>query len=121
MLQKHAMRRLILIPSLAVATLSGCVTRQQPLYHWGDFQSQQYSYFKGDKGPESGIQNLEKVREEAKAKGKPVPPGMQAHLGMLYGLTGRTDLFEQNLLAERQQFPESSAYVDFLLKNNQKQ
>lgn len=121
MSERHSMRGLVLISGLAVATLSGCVTRPQPIYYWGDFQSQQYSYFKGDKGPEDGIQNLEKVREEAKAKGRPVPPGMQAHLGMLYGLTGRTDLFEQNLQAERQQFPECSAYVDFLLKKNQKQ
>lgn len=105
---------------LAVATLSGCATRPQALYHWGDFPAQQYSYFKGDKGPEDGIQSIEKVRDEAKANGKSVPPGMQAHLGMLYGLTGRTDLFEQNLQAERQQFPESSAYVDFLLKKNPK-
>lgn len=39
---------------------------------------------------------------------------------MLYGLTGRTDLFEQNLLAEKQSFPESSVYLDFLLKKKQK-
>lgn len=116
MSQRHSMRGLMLIAGLAVATLSGCATRSQALYHWGDFEAQQYSYFKGDKGPEDGIQSLEKIREEAKAKGKPVPPGMQAHLGLLYGQTGRTDLLEQNLQSERQQFPESSAYVDFLLK-----
>ena len=121
MAQTHSMRGLTLIYCLAVATLSGCATRQQPIYYWGDFQAQQYSYFKGDKGPEEGILSLEKVREEARANGRPVPPGMQAHLGMLYGLTGRTDLFEQNLQAERQQFPESSVYVDFLMKKNQKQ
>lgn len=120
MVYQHSIRTMILISGLAVATLSGCVTRPQPLYYWGDFQAQQYSYFKGEKGPEEGIQDLEKVREEAKAKGKSVPPGLQAHLGMLYGLTGRTDLFEQNLLAERQQFPESSAYLDFLLKKTPK-
>jgi hypothetical protein len=121
MTNHKSIRGLLLICSLTAASLSGCATRQQPIYHWGDFQSQQYSYFKGDKGPEEGILSLEKVREEAKAKGKPVPPGMQAHLGLLYGQTGRTDLFEQNLQAERQQFPESSTYVDFLLKKNQKQ
>lgn len=121
MAQKYSAHKLALIFGLAAATLSGCATRQQPIYYWGDFQSQQYSYFKGDKGPEEGILSLEKIREEAKATGKPVPPGMQAHLGMLYGLTGRTDLFEQNLQAERLQFPESSVYVDFLLKKNQKQ
>jgi len=121
MSQRHSMRGFVLIFGLVLAALSGCATRQQPLYYWGDFQSQQYSYFKGEKGAEEGILSLEKVREEAKAKGMPVPPGLQAHLGMLYGQTGRTDLFEQNLLAERQQFPESSVYVDFLMKKNQKQ
>lgn len=120
MTQGHAPRGVLLVSGLAVLLLSGCVTRPQPLYHWGDFQAQQYAYFKGDKGPESAIQSLEKTREEARAKGRPVPPGMQAHLGLLYGQTGRTDLLEANLLAERQQFPESSAYVDFLLKKPQK-
>jgi len=108
-----------LVASLVVVMLSGCVTRPQPLYYWGDFTTQQYSYFKGDKGPEEVIQSLERVREEAKAAGKPVPPGLLAHLGLMYGQTGRTDMFEQNLQAERQQFPESSVYVDFLLKKKQ--
>ena len=103
------------LAGLSALLLSGCVTRPQPLYHWGDFQAQQYAYFKGDKGPEDGIQALEKVREEAKAQGRRVPPGFQAHLGLLYGQTGRTDLFEQNLQAEKLQFRESSAYVKVLL------
>lgn len=110
-----------LLAALLASTLAGCVNRPQPLYYWGNFQDQQYAYFKGDKGPEDGIQNLERVREEARSRGRSVPPGFQAHLGMLYGLTGRTDLLEQNLLAERQQFPESAVYVDFLLKTKQKQ
>lgn len=103
-----------------VALLSACVTRPQPLYHWGTFEAQQYAYLNGSKSPEEGIQNLEKIREEAKSKGKTVPPGLNAHLGLLYGLTGRTDLFEQHLQAERMQFPESSVYVDFLLKQTPK-
>lgn len=120
MAPKYAIGRLALMSGLAMLTLSGCATRPQPLYYWGDYQAQQYSYFKGEKGPEEGILSLEKLREEARANGKSVPPGMQAHLGMLYGQTGRTDLFEQNMQAERQQFPESSVYVDFLMKKNQK-
>ncbi|MCK6390071.1 MAG: DUF4810 domain-containing protein [Azonexus sp.] len=106
--------------ALASSALSGCASRPQPLYHWGSFQAQQYAYFKGQKGPEEGIQELLKIQEEAKAAGRPVPPGLKAHMGLLYGLTGRTDLLEQNLLAERQQFPESSVYVDFLLKKQSK-
>lgn len=120
MAQRYSLLALALISGLAMATLSGCAAPQQPLYYWGDFQSQQYSYLKGEKGPEDSIQNLEKIREEARSKGKSLPPGLQAHLGMLYGLTGRTDMFEQNLQAERQQFPESAAYLDFLLKKTPK-
>lgn len=119
MLQTHSKRSLPLLAALLAVLLSGCVSRPQPLYYWGNFQDQQYAYFKGDKGPEDGIQNLERVKEEARSRGRPVPPGFQAHLGMLYGLTGRTDLLEQNLLAERQQFPESAVYVDFLMKTKQ--
>ncbi len=116
-ISKHG---LLVLAGLATFSLTGCVNRPQPLYYWGNFPDQQYAYFKGDRGPEDGIVQLEKVREEARSQGKSVPPGFQAHLGMLYGLTGRTDLFEQNLLGEQQQFPESAAYVDFLLKKNQK-
>jgi len=113
------MQKSICLAALTALLLAGCANRPQPLYYWGDFQSQQYAYFKGEKGPEDGILSLEKIREEAKSRGKALPPGLQAHLGLLYGQTGRTDMLEQNLLAERQQFPESSVYVNFLLKNKQ--
>lgn len=113
--------RLVAVCFSAIAMLSACVSQPVAMYHWGDFQEQQYAYLTGGESPVEGIDHLEKVRNEAMAKGKPVPPGMQAHLGMLYGLTGKTDQFEQNLQAEKQQFPESSGYVDFLLKNHNKQ
>lgn len=121
MAHRHAKHHRLALAGLAVLILAGCVNRPQPLYYWGSFEELQYAYFTGDRGPEDAIQQLEQTRQEAKARGKALPPGLQAHLGMLYGQTGRTDLFEQNLLAERQQFPESAAYVDFLLKKNRKQ
>ena len=118
---ENARQRLLWLACAGTVLFSGCAQQRQPLYHWGSFQSVQYSYFKGDKGPEEGIIALEKVREEARSHGRNIPPGLQAHLGMLYGQTGRTDLFEHNLLAEKQSFPDSSVYLDFLLKKNQKQ
>lgn len=121
MSHRHLRYRPLLLAGLLAIGLTGCVNRPQPLYYWGSFQDLQYAYFKGDKGPEEGIQELEKILEQAKSRGKSVPPGFHAHLGMLYGQTGRTDLFEQNLQAEQLQFPECSVYVDFLLKKNQKQ
>jgi len=101
---------------VGAVVLQGCAHRPEPLYYWGEFEAQQYGYLQGEIGAEDGIVTMEKVREEAVAEGKVLPPGFEAHLGMLYGLAGRTDQFEQHLEAERERFPESGAYVDFLFK-----
>ena len=102
--------------TLATTFLSGCVSLPPPLYYWGDYQAQVHGHLKGEKGPQEQILALEEVREKAGAQGKALPPGFRAHLGMLYGETGRSDLLKENLEAERNQFPESAVFMDFLLK-----
>jgi hypothetical protein len=123
MFGKQSIGRLPLLVVFSAITLTACVTnpQRQPLYYWGDFQDQQYTYFKGEKGPEEGILALEKIREEASSKGRNVPPGLMAQLGIFYGMTGRMDRFEEDLQAEKRLFPESSTYVNFLLKKKQEQ
>ncbi len=103
-----------------VNLMAGCATKQQPLYYWGGYQLQVYGHFKGDKGPEEQIQALEEIKEKAAAGGKALPPGFRAHLAMLYGQTGRSDRLVEQLETEKRQFPESSVYVDFLLKKANK-
>lgn len=117
-IQQRAIRTSILI--LAMAALAGCVTKPQPLYYWGGYQLQVYGHFKGEKGPEEQILALEEIQERATAQGKALPPGFRAHLAMLYGQTGQSERFVQQLETEKKLFPESSAYVDFLLKKVQK-
>jgi hypothetical protein len=56
--------------------------------------------------------DLQKIR----AAGQATPPGFMAHLGLLYGKQGDLARFQQNLEAEKQQFPESQTFVDFLLR-----
>lgn len=101
---------------LSSVLLAGCATRPQPLYYWGDYQAQVYGHFKGEKGPEEQIAALEAVREKALSQGRALPPGFQTHLAMLYGQTGRSDRLVEQLEAEKKQFPESSTFMDFLLK-----
>lgn len=113
---RSAFSGLSLLAILCASLTSGCATRPQPLYYWGDYQSQVYSHFQAEKGPEEQIQALEKTREQARAQGKSLPPGLQAHLAMLYGQTGRSDRLVENLQAEKALFPESQTFMDFLLK-----
>jgi len=102
---------------LAAGLLGGCAARQQPLYYWGNYQPQVYAYFKGEAGPEEQILALEEDRERARSEGKTLPPGFEAQLGLLYGKTGRSDQLVKNFDAEKIRFPESAAYIDFLLKH----
>ena len=56
----------------------------------------------------------------AKVLGLPHPPGYHAFLGILHGVNGRADLQVQGFETEKAQFPESTAYIEFLLKNARK-
>ncbi|MEQ6289610.1 DUF4810 domain-containing protein [Vogesella sp. GCM10023246] len=112
-------RRLTLSALLLAAGLSGCAGQQaKPLYHWGVYQPQVYEYFKGDGAShEAQIAALEADVQQARAKDEPLPPGYHAHLGLLYSHTGKLDQVKQEFTTEKTLYPESSAFMDFLLRN----
>ncbi len=112
------MKRSIWLPATASAMLlAGCAaSTTPPLYQWSGYQPQVYEYFKGQSSPQEQIDALEKALQEIRAKGDTPPPGFHAHLGMLYASVGKEQQGEQELQAEKQLFPESKAYMDFLMK-----
>ncbi|AIO74486.1 DUF4810 domain-containing protein [Burkholderia multivorans] len=112
------MKRGIWLPATAAALLlAGCAAPSTPpLYQWNGYQPQVYEYFKGQQSPQAQIDALEKALQEIRAKGRTPPPGFHAHLGMLYASVGNEQRADQELQAEKQLFPESSAYMDFLMK-----
>lgn len=106
---------------LVSALLVGCVAPQQRLYQWESYQPQVYEYLKGQgNGPEAQIAMLEKDMQKIRAKGGTPPPGYHAHLGLLYSQIGKDDQVVQQLRTEKALFPESTAYMDFLLKKFEK-
>lgn len=102
---------------IAASLLSGCAQPQKPLYYWGSYQGQLYEHFKGEKSPQEEIAVLEEDASKAAAAGMALPPGFVAHLGLLYAQAGQLDKLAASLETEKQCFPESSTYMDFLLKN----
>jgi len=99
----------------ALAMLTACAHGPQSIYQWGSYQDQVYSHFKGE-SPEGQIQALEKDIQVARAANRPIPPGLHAHLAMLYAETGNASKARESLLAEKTSYPESTAYMDLLLK-----
>ncbi|PHM39038.1 hypothetical protein Xmau_03207 [Xenorhabdus mauleonii] len=104
---------------LAGCALTGCVKAPKNLYVWGDYQPALYQYYQQDKtGPQEQLQSLQKVIEQAKSKDKPVPPGLHAQMGLLYSKTGNTGEAFRQFEIEKELFPESAPYMDFLLSKN---
>ena len=99
---------------LCVSLLSGCATQPQTLYSWGTYQNQVYAHLKASTTPEQQIQELEKNLQNPKIK-QPIAPGYHAHLGLLYGEVGRVNEMREQFAIEKQLFPESTAFMDFLL------
>ena len=102
----------------AALALVGCAQPgPKPLYQWAGYQNSVYQYMKSN-GSEPGAQiaALEAQIEKNKVANEANPPGMRAHLALLYSKTGDDVAAQRHLEAERAQFPESAAYVDFLLK-----
>lgn len=113
------MKPLMMLASLA---LVGCAQPgPKPLYQWDGYQPALYQYLKTN-GNEPGAQisALEAQLAKNQATGVATPPGMRAHLALLYSKTGDDVAALRYLEAERAQFPESAAYIDVLLKNTKK-
>ena len=114
-------RHSVAIAILACVGLGGCATRPAPLYQWQGYQNHVDAYLRGDKlGPQAQMQLMEQDLREIQTKGGKVPPGFNAHLGLLYGQQGNLDQFAQQMQAEKALYPESATFMDFLLRNFKK-
>lgn len=116
---KHVgtIRRISLPVTAPTLLLAGCAANSPPpLYEWTGYQPAVYDYLKGEKSPQEQIDALEKAYQEIQGKGHATPPGFHAQLGMLYASVGNDTRAMQEFKAEKQLFPESSPYMDFLMK-----
>lgn len=107
------MKKLIFI---ALATLLvGCKT-VEPLFYHGNHNENVYNYFKADEVTlEEQIQSMNELLASANEAGKMVAPGIHAHLAMLYFEVGNSSDGIKHFEAEKQLYPESTQYIDFLM------
>jgi len=103
-----------------IALLSGCAEQPKSLYYWPGYQDQVYQHFTKETGPEQQIIAMEAGLQQARSKGLTPAPGYHAQLGMLYAEVGKMDQVRQQFETEKTLFPESTAYMDFLMRNFKK-
>lgn len=109
-------RRLAL--GVCIALLAGCAHKARPpLYMWDTFPKMQYdTLLRSGVAPVEQVGAMEAQAEKARAAGAALPPGFRAHLGMLKLSAGDADQARQLWQAEKAAFPESTPYMDQLLK-----
>lgn len=119
MTQSRFTRQAAGLSVVCVLLVSGCATNTPPRYYWGDYQKEVYGHFTKEVGPDEQITTLESGLEKAQASGHPVPPGYNAHLGILHAQTEHADKMLRYFTAEKVLYPESATYMDFLMRKYQ--
>jgi hypothetical protein len=100
-----------------VLTLTGCASGTKNIYQWESYQPKTLEYLKATgEGPEKQIIELEAGLEKIKSNNGTPPPGYHAFLGFLYEKSGKHDLMIKELQEEKALFPESSVYMDLMIR-----
>ncbi len=97
----------------------GCASNgPKPLYGWEGYQPQVYAYLKsgGNADAVEQLAQLEQAEQNMAQRGQALPPGYRAHMGMLYAKAGDAGKSAAAITAEKTHFPESSSFMDFLLR-----
>lgn len=100
------------------AGLAACASGSKPMYNWQSYQAGVYTYLQDDGADYAAqIQTLEANIQQARARDEALPPGFHAHLGLLYLKLGEDNRAVELLQKEKQSFPESTVFMDFLMRN----
>ncbi|OZG72931.1 DUF4810 domain-containing protein [Hahella sp. CCB-MM4] len=106
---------------IVLLLLSGCAT-QKPLYYWGDYEPVIYDMYNnpGEADTSAQIEKLTATIQRAQSQDMQVPPGLYAHLGMIYAEDGSPELAVEALNEEKALYPESATFIDGMLERARK-
>lgn len=106
------------LPIAATLFLAACGSSPKNMYYWGNYSPTVYERLKNDdRSVGEQINTMEKYFSEANSKQMAAAPGAHAHMGLLLIDAGQNAAARQQFETEKQLFPESSVFMDFLLKN----
>mgnify|MGYP003625533606 FL=1 len=113
------MKNKVLTICAAILFFSGCASNDNQ-YYWGEYENLVYKshHTPGEVPPSLQIAQLQTDIAKAAVAGKPIPPGVYAHLGLMYAANGNKELALASLIKEKELFPESSRFIDGLIKRS---
>lgn len=111
------MKKIMIIALICVIAAS-CSTGPKPMYSWYDYDDDTYAYLKkGDKESlEDLIETYEKIIATQKGTRKTVPPGIYADYGFVLIQAKKTEEGKKMLMMESELYPESSVFVNSVIR-----
>jgi len=105
--------------------LAGCISTPQNTYYWGNYEKVLHDMYvkPGEATPQVQITTLTTDIQQAENQGKPIAPGVYAHLGLMYSIEGNVGAAEDAFNQEKALYPDSTVLIDGMLarvKNNNK-
>jgi len=113
----------LFIVLISLWLLSGCVKPANEIYYWGEYEQLIHDMYV-DPGKADAVAQIEKLTadiQKAESTGKQVPPGLYAHLGMMYSSQGQAAQAEAALREEQKLYPESATFIQGLIKRASKE
>ena len=106
--------RAALAAALAAVLALGCTSTH---YDWGDYEDSVYEVTRQPDGFDLGAQidELEAQLQKSAGRDRLPPPGLHAHLGYLHSVAGNLTAARDHFQAEKDLFPESAKFMDFLI------
>ena len=100
----------------ALVAATSCVS-DKSLYSWGQYEDSVYRVCHGADAFDltKDVQMLSQEIDRAHAEGRRVAPGVHAHLGYLYYVSGNAGAAVEHFKAEKELYPESAKFIDGML------
>ncbi|MBR8466437.1 DUF4810 domain-containing protein [Campylobacter sp. faydin G-140] len=104
--------------------VAGCASGSNQMgasYHWeSSYADSIYDYIRQEGDLNEYINELEKYianayKAQASKAANKIPPGLYAHLGLLYANNGDSVRAKSNFIKEMELYPESKHYIEFLM------
>lgn len=115
------MKTKLLTVVLAIVLIAGCSSNPKTMYcHDGNYTKSLYDYLKEEPNYDEQLEMMQAYFEEAKDQGTLPAPGSYAHMAMVFSKIGNNAEAEHYLYLEKENFPESAYYIDFILNKKNK-
>lgn len=109
--------RALVILAIFPYALTGCISHPKEGYYWGHYEQLIHDmYIKpGSADTSTQVQRLTQDIQQAQSVGKPIAPGIYAHLGFMYALKGNLSQAQDAFNEEKSLYPESAVFIDGMM------